>query len=279
MKKLYLILTLVIMASLVLSACGGQPEPVVEEAAPEEAVVEEAAEEPEVIEPADTADFAVVLGEMLSNMVGYNTIKADGLLEEMTEDQPPFLLDVRTTEEVETNGHIEGAAHIPLAELGQHADLLPAFDTVRAFKTTFADWVAAGNPVVEGLPEVMVLDAVEIPTNVLAAVDASMAVYGVKPYAGIDAETFNTTLIEDGLIVMDVRRAEELTEKGVVDVGEAEFIALPIEQFAAEMAQWPADKDAKIVVYCGSGHRSTMAVAMMGLNGYTNVWSLKGGFL
>jgi rhodanese-related sulfurtransferase len=44
------------------------------------------------------------------------------------------------------------------------------------------------------------------------------------------------------------------------------------------MAQWPADKDAKIVVYCGSGHRSTMAVAMMGLNGYTNVWSLKGGF-
>jgi rhodanese-related sulfurtransferase len=249
-------------------------------------------------------DFAVVLGEMLSNMAGYNTIKADGLLVEMTEDQPPFLLDVRTTEEVETNGHIEGAAHIPLAELGQHADLLPAFDTpivvycgsgwratiamptlygmgytdVRAFKTTFADWVAAGNPVVEGLPEAMVLDAVEIPANVLAAVDASMAVYGVKPYAGISGEDFNTALIEDGLIVMDVRRAEELTEKGVVDVGEAEFIALPIEQFAAEMAQWPADKDAKIVVYCGSGHRSTMVVAMMGLNGYTNVWSLKGGF-
>lgn len=41
---------------------------------------------------------------------------------------------------------------------------------------------------------------------------------------------------------------------------------------------WPADKDAEILVYCGSGHRSTMAMTMLLTNGYTNVTSLKGGF-
>ncbi len=43
------------------------------------------------------------------------------------------------------------------------------------------------------------------------------------------------------------------------------------------MSQWPAS-DADISVYCGSGHRSTMALAMLGTFGYENVSSLKGGY-
>ena len=42
--------------------------------------------------------------------------------------------------------------------------------------------------------------------------------------------------------------------------------------------QWPADLDAPIVIYCGSGHRSTLAMAILWSYGYTNVHSLKGGF-
>ena len=57
---------------------------------------------------------------MLGTMVAYNTIKADDLLVELAEDTPPFLLDVRSAEEVTEQGHIEGATHIPLNELAQH---------------------------------------------------------------------------------------------------------------------------------------------------------------
>ncbi len=44
------------------------------------------------------------------------------------------------------------------------------------------------------------------------------------------------------------------------------------------MADWPVDKDSSVVVYCGSGHRSTMGMAILWAYGYDNVQSLKGGF-
>ena len=39
----------------------------------------------------------------------------------------------------------------------------------------------------------------------------------------------------------------------------------------------PADKDAKILVYCLSGGMSKKAVATFVTNGYTNIWMLEGG--
>jgi len=242
---------------------------------------------------------------MLSSMSGYNTIKADGLLVELAEDQPPFLLDVRSAAELEENGHIEGATHIPLNELAQHLDLLPSFDTpivaycgsgwratiamtslhamgwtnVRALKTTFADWVAAGNPVVEGIPEPMVLDVVEVNESLTAPVDTAVNIAKETGWGGKAAEDLNLALVENpDMILIDVRTPEELAEKGVIAVEGQELLAIPLESFLAEKAMWPADKDAEIVVYCGSGHRSTMAMTMLLTEGYTNVTSLKGGF-
>ena len=242
---------------------------------------------------------------MLANMVGYNTVKADGLLVELAEDKPPFLLDVRSAAELEENGHIEGATHIPLNELALHLDLLPSFDTpivaycgsgwratiamtalhgmgwtnVRALKTTFADWVAAGNPVVEGIPEPMVLDVVEVAEGLTGPVDTAVNIakdtgWGVKP-----AEDLNVALVDNpDMILIDVRTPEELAEKGVIAVEGQELLAIPLESFMAEKAMWPADKDAEILIYCGSGHRSTMAMTILLTEGYTNVTSLKGGF-
>ena len=257
------------------------------------------------------ADYPIVGGlvenysTMLTNMAGYNTIKAPDLLVEMVEDTPPFILDVRSAAELEEQGHIEGAFHIPLDELAQHIDLLRSFDTpivaycgsswratiamtalhgmgwtnVRALKVTFADWVADGNPVAEGIPEEMVLDVAEVPERLLAPVDTAVVALKDKGWGVKKADDLNLALGDNpDLILMDVRRAEELTEKGVIAVVDQELIALPLENFIADSSMWPADKDAEIVVYCGSGHRSTMAMAILLTQGYTNVTSLKGGF-
>ena len=251
------------------------------------------------------AAFAANYQVMLENMEGYNTITADGLMEQLVADEPPFILDVRTTAEVEEQGHIEGAVHIPLNELAQNLNSLPAYTTpivaycgsgwratiamtalhgmgwenVKALKTAFADWVEAGNPVVEGLPEAsMVASTVEFDPDMVVALDAMLQVYGVKPFGVVTPEDFNTALAEmPEMVAIDVRTPTELTENGVVDTGDVELLTIPLEDFIAEMSQWPAS-DTDIAVYCGSGHRSTMALAMLGTFGYENVSSLKGGF-
>jgi rhodanese-related sulfurtransferase len=248
-------------------------------------------------------------GTMLANMVGYNTVKtADELMAEMATDSPPFVLDVRTVEELEDGGYIEGAsAHIPLDVLAQNLDLLPSFDTpivtyckggwratiamtalhamgwtdVRALKVGFPTWAEDGYPVVEGMPEAVALNAAAPDAGVVAKVDAAlMAVKSLGTKWGIkSADDLNLALGENSdLILIDVRKASELEEKGVIGVVDQELIHIAIEDFVASQDMWPADKDAEIVVYCGSGHRSTMVMEMMLSYGYSNVTSLSGGF-
>jgi len=251
------------------------------------------------------ANFAANYQVMLETMEAYNTINADGLMEQIVADEPPFILDVRTTAEVQEQGHIEGAVHIPLNELAQNLNSLPDFTTpivaycgsgwratiamtalhgmgwenVKALKATFTDWVDAGNPFGEGLPEAsMVENPTEFDPDMVAALDAMLQIYGVKPYGIVDAETLNTALVEQPeMVVMDVRTPEELTESGVIDTADVELVAIPLQDFIAEMSQWPAS-DAEVSIYCGSGHRSTMALAILGTFGFENVSSLKGGF-
>jgi rhodanese-related sulfurtransferase len=152
------------------------------------------------------------------------------------------------------------------------------WENVKALKATFADWVAAGNPVGEGLPEPsMVASTVEFDADMVAALEAMLQIYGVKPYGVTDAETLNTALVEKpDMVVMDVRTAEELAN-GVIDTGDVELVAIPLQELIAQLSQWPA-ADAEITIYCGSGHRSTMALTIMGILGYDTVSSLKGGF-
>jgi len=299
-KKLYLPFVMLMIFSVLFSACAPAAEaPAAEEPAP---AVVEATEAPVVEE--EVADLDGVFGDMLANMEGYNTIKADALLVEMTEDTPPFLLDVRTTEELEESGHIEGATHIPLNELAQHIDLLPSFDTpivtycgsgwratiamtalygmgwtdVRALKVTFADWVAAGNPVADGIPEAMPLNVAEPDPALVAAADAYLVDIASKGdhFGIITAEGLNTALVENAdLVVVDVRTAKEVEEKGQIDA--PNYVSIPLEDFVANQADWPS-MDAPIAVYCGSGHRSTMAMTILYTYGYDDVVSLKGGY-
>jgi rhodanese-related sulfurtransferase len=52
---------------------------------------------------------------------------------------------------------------------------------------------------------------------------------------------------------------------------------IPYDQLAARASELPADKGARIVVYCHSGNTSKIAAQTLLDLGYTDVWNLDGG--
>ncbi|GAB4497292.1 MAG: hypothetical protein OHK0052_08660 [Anaerolineales bacterium] len=72
-----------------------------------------------------------------------------------------------------------------------------------------------------------------------------------------------------------MRTQDEIDEQGTIDA--ANVVIIPLQNFIEEKVNWPT-ADAKIVVYCGSGHCFTIAATILWTYGYKDVTSLKGGF-
>jgi rhodanese-related sulfurtransferase len=252
---------------------------------------------------ASDSDLDAAVSAFLAGMEDYNVLRLTTLVEMLNQDPVPFLLDVREPSEVERSGHIPGAVVIPLRELTDHLDLLPAFDrtivsycgsgwrctiAMTALGTlgwqevlslqdgSFGGYLDGGYEVAPGLPEPSApLDAAQPDPALVLAVDGMLG--GLpRGWGAITAADLAAELDDNPeLVLIDVRTQAEIDLSG--SIGGDNTRVIPIEQLVARRAEWPRDRDLPVVVYSGSGHRGGMAMTILRIYGYTDVRSLAGG--
>ena len=93
-------------------------------------------------------------------------------------------------------------------------------------------------------------------------------------YYNINAEELTTILNNKDFVFVNVHIP---FEGNIADTD----LSIPYDQITepANLAQLPADKNARIVLYCRSGRMSAIAAEELVKLGYTNIWNLKDGML
>lgn len=207
------------------------------------------------------------------------------------------LVDVRTADEY-TEGHIAGAFNIPLNDLTKNLNLLPNLDAniiiycgsghrsavamaglqllgyknVRSMLSGATAWKAANLPLTE---EAVTVEAGTAPTfnpDLFKLVDTYMTNIP-KGYNVVKPADMNIALAEQKPFVLDVRGESEIAN-GYIEG--ASFVTL--RDLIGKANQLPTDKAAPIFIYDNPTHRSSIAMVLLGIRGYTNVKVLGGGF-
>lgn len=241
------------------------------------------------------AVLLAAIDDVLSNIPqGFNLYSAPDLAAYLLENEP-FLIDVRTAPELENNGYIGDAVHIPLQEFMFSLDLIPAdrnadiivycaggfrgamvalmldlmgYTNVRNLNGGFYSWARSDLPITAAPePEVTVeeFDLVTAISDYLASAPATFNAIRVAEFAAqLEAGT-------DALII-DVRTVDEYVEGSIPGA-----FNIPMTEFFQNLAYLP-DLEEEIVVICGSGHRSALVVAGLQLLGYENSVSMLAGF-
>jgi len=109
-------------------------------------------------------------------------------------------------------------------------------------------------------------DMVAVFTDVIASIPADTG------YGSVSATKLSEELADVAPFLVDVRETSEVEDKGYI----AGSIHIPVRQLLENLDKLPG-LDEPIVIYCGSGHRGGIAMALLRGLGYTNVRNLGGG--
>jgi len=93
-------------------------------------------------------------------------------------------------------------------------------------------------------------------------------------YTNINADELNSMLKKKDFVFVNVHVPFEGDISGT-------DISIPYDQITEPtyIAQLPANREDKIVLYCRSGRMSAIAAEALVKLGYANIWNLKGGML
>lgn len=294
---------LVAAAALLGAACAPQQAPLAAPpaAGPAKSAPAPVVQAPAAVQPAaPQLDLMGTLDKTLFGLPdGWAVVQPKALAEQL-QAAPPLLIDLREPNEVE-KGYLAGAVHIPLRALADNLSALPAdknapivlycgsghrsamgLMTLRAFGYTNVKSMAGGTNAwtKEGLPLVTepaipAATAQAAPAPFDPALTSAFATYfkGIPEGWGVvQPKALEEQLAATKPFLLDVREPSE-TAKGIIEGA----VTVPLRGLAKNLDKLPADKGTPVVVYCGSGHRSAMAMETLRMAGYTNVKSLAGG--
>ena len=309
--KFYKLFALLIVASMILGACGSTTPEVAEvEVQPTEEVVT-----PEVITPTEVPptevlpteepapDMVAVFTDVIAAFpadAGYATVAAAKLNEELA-DVAPFLVDLRETSEIEANGYIAGAINIPVRQLLNSLEKLPGLDepivlycgsghrggialalltglgytNVRNLGGGLGGWTKAGLPVEAGLPaEAAAISTPIVEDQALFTAFNDFLANMPDSFYAIGAASLNEALAGGATpVFIDVRSQAEWDKDGYIEGA----TLIPMPEFMSNLDKLPTDQSTPILVYCGSGHRGGIVMTALRLMGYTDVTNLGGG--
>lgn len=88
----------------------------------------------------------------------------------------------------------------------------------------------------------------------------------------LDAATFQSKIIQRGVVVLDVRTSDEFNQSHIIDARNLNVESPDFDSAIAEL-----DKKGTYALYCQSGRRSALAYTKMKSAGFLNLYNLDGG--
>ncbi|MEN8238507.1 MAG: rhodanese-like domain-containing protein [Actinomycetota bacterium] len=240
-------------------------------------------------------DLTASVDEYLSSLPeGFLAIGDVDVFKDGVEASGALVIDVRETGEYE-EGHIPGAVNIPIRTVAANLDKIPTdrqvyvycrtgfragevlsslgmlgYDNVLSYKPGWVGWTDAGEEVSTEAVEAEVVGAPEIEPALLAAVDGYLSGIPDGFYSAGDAAKVQEA-VAAGAFLLDVRTAGEYAE-GYIEGA----TNIDLREIAKGIDGVPTDVN--VTTYCGSGHRSAMAVAALHVLAADNVNGYGGSY-